>query len=308
MRKPDRETPILFLHEFGGHHLSWEPQVRYFSRRYRCITYAARGWPPSDIPDSADRLLAGRAPRMTRPPCCVGSASPKAHLVGLSMGATAAHRVRHPPSDMALSLTAAAGRQRRLHRSGSQARFQAGMRSPSQRASSARACRRWPNSTAPGRRACSTATKTRAAGRNSSASSPRVRQGPRAHHDRRAEPARAAVRAQGGACRDPRADADHRRRRGRLDARPCGVPQAHDPALRPADAAEDRPRHQSGGAGSLQCRASRTSFTPSSATAGASASRSQERATRSFRATRSRARGGAPSGAPPVAPHFGQRW
>jgi pimeloyl-ACP methyl ester carboxylesterase len=46
--------PILFLHEFGGHYLSWEPQVRYFSRWYRCITYAARGWPPSDIPEPAD--------------------------------------------------------------------------------------------------------------------------------------------------------------------------------------------------------------------------------------------------------------
>ena len=35
--------PILFMHEFGGHYLSWEPQVRYFSRRYNCISYAARG-------------------------------------------------------------------------------------------------------------------------------------------------------------------------------------------------------------------------------------------------------------------------
>ena len=35
--------PILFLHEFGGHYLSWEPQLRYFSRGYRCISYAARG-------------------------------------------------------------------------------------------------------------------------------------------------------------------------------------------------------------------------------------------------------------------------
>ena len=42
--------PILFVHEFGGHHLSWEPQLRYFARRYRCVTYAARGWPPSDVP------------------------------------------------------------------------------------------------------------------------------------------------------------------------------------------------------------------------------------------------------------------
>src|SRR5260370_7328113 len=47
-------TPILFIHEFGGNHASWEPQLRYFSRRHPCITYAARGYPPSDVPESAD--------------------------------------------------------------------------------------------------------------------------------------------------------------------------------------------------------------------------------------------------------------
>ena len=43
-------TPILFVHEFAGDHRSWEPQVRYFSRRYRCISFDARGYPPSDVP------------------------------------------------------------------------------------------------------------------------------------------------------------------------------------------------------------------------------------------------------------------
>ena len=36
-------TPVVFVHEFAGDQRSWEPQVRYFSRRYRCITYNARG-------------------------------------------------------------------------------------------------------------------------------------------------------------------------------------------------------------------------------------------------------------------------
>lgn len=99
--------PILFLHEFGGHHLSWEPQVRYFSRRYRCLTYAARGWPPSDIPEPVSAYSQARAAddaaAVLRE---LGIA--KAHLVGLSMGATAAIEfgIRHPA--MALSLTAAA--------------------------------------------------------------------------------------------------------------------------------------------------------------------------------------------------------
>ena len=99
--------PILFVHEFGGHHLSWEPQIRHFSRRYRCITYAARGWPPSDIPDAVGAYSQARA--------ADDAASvlrelriEKAHIVGLSMGATAAVEfgIRHPA--MALSLTAAA--------------------------------------------------------------------------------------------------------------------------------------------------------------------------------------------------------
>jgi pimeloyl-ACP methyl ester carboxylesterase len=47
-------TPILFIHEFGGNHASWEPQLRYFSRRHRCVTYAARGYPPSDVSESVD--------------------------------------------------------------------------------------------------------------------------------------------------------------------------------------------------------------------------------------------------------------
>ncbi|KMO10826.1 alpha/beta fold hydrolase, partial [Methylobacterium platani] len=49
-----RGTPIVFVHEFGGNHWSWEPQMNFFSRRHRCVTYAARGFPPSDVPDSVD--------------------------------------------------------------------------------------------------------------------------------------------------------------------------------------------------------------------------------------------------------------
>ena len=30
-------TPLVWSHEFGGDHRSWEPQVRYLSRRYRVI-------------------------------------------------------------------------------------------------------------------------------------------------------------------------------------------------------------------------------------------------------------------------------
>ncbi len=78
-------TPILFIHEFGGNHASWEPQIRYFSRRHRCITYAARGYPPSDVPSSVDAysqaLAADDAVAVLD-----GLGIDRAHIVGLSMG------------------------------------------------------------------------------------------------------------------------------------------------------------------------------------------------------------------------------
>jgi pimeloyl-ACP methyl ester carboxylesterase len=77
--------PVVFVHEFAGDCLSWEPQVRHFSRRYRCITYNARGYPPSDVPAEVERYSQERAREDIR---CVldGLAIERAHVVGLSMG------------------------------------------------------------------------------------------------------------------------------------------------------------------------------------------------------------------------------
>src|SRR5215472_4133495 len=47
-------TPIIFLHEYAADHTNWEPQMRYFARGHRCISYSARGYTPSDVPASAD--------------------------------------------------------------------------------------------------------------------------------------------------------------------------------------------------------------------------------------------------------------
>ncbi|MGJ4993835.1 alpha/beta fold hydrolase [Bradyrhizobium sp. HKCCYLS3077] len=47
-------TPLLFLHEFAADHTNWEPQLRFFARRHRCIAYSARGYTPSDVPASPD--------------------------------------------------------------------------------------------------------------------------------------------------------------------------------------------------------------------------------------------------------------
>lgn len=99
-------TPILFIHEFGGNHASWEPQMRHFSRRHRCITYAARGYPPSDVPADVNQYSQAIAVADAIAVLdALGIA--KAHIVGLSMGgfATVHFGLRHP--DRALSLTVA---------------------------------------------------------------------------------------------------------------------------------------------------------------------------------------------------------
>ena len=47
-------TPLVFSHEFAGDYQSWDPQVSFFSRWYRVITYNARGYPPSSVPTSGE--------------------------------------------------------------------------------------------------------------------------------------------------------------------------------------------------------------------------------------------------------------
>ncbi|MFL2627488.1 MAG: alpha/beta fold hydrolase [Dehalococcoidia bacterium] len=46
--------PIIFSHEFAGDSQSWMPQVNYFSRKYKVITYNDRGYPPSSVPEGDD--------------------------------------------------------------------------------------------------------------------------------------------------------------------------------------------------------------------------------------------------------------
>jgi pimeloyl-ACP methyl ester carboxylesterase len=90
-------TPLLFIHEFAGDYRSWEPQVRDFSRRYRCVAYNARGYPPSDVPDDTEAYSQGRA--VADAIAMLDHLSiDKAHVVGLSMGGfcTLHLGLRHP--------------------------------------------------------------------------------------------------------------------------------------------------------------------------------------------------------------------
>jgi pimeloyl-ACP methyl ester carboxylesterase len=95
--------PIVFVHEFSGDYRSWELQVRYFARRYRCITFNARGYPPSEVPESVDMYSQRRAVDDVRD-VMDHLEIDQAHIVGLSMGGFAALHFGILYPDRALSI------------------------------------------------------------------------------------------------------------------------------------------------------------------------------------------------------------
>jgi len=99
-------VPIIFVHEFAGDYRSWEPQVRHFSRRYRCITYNARGYPPSDVPADVERYSQQRARDDIRS-VLDALGIQRAHVVGNSMGGFASLHFGIAHSDRALSCVVA---------------------------------------------------------------------------------------------------------------------------------------------------------------------------------------------------------
>jgi len=101
-------TPIVFLHEFAADGRSWESQLRWFGRFYRCIAVNARGYPPSDVPKDPSAYDYGHFVED------IGAVLDhlgldRAFVVGLSMGAYAALHfgLRHP--ERALGLVLASG-------------------------------------------------------------------------------------------------------------------------------------------------------------------------------------------------------
>ena len=100
--------PLIWCHEYGGDYRSWEPQVRYFSRRYRVVTWNYRGYPPSDVPKdpaaySVEILVEDLAALMRH----LGIA--RAHVGGLSLGGGLAVNfgIRHPELAESLIIAAA---------------------------------------------------------------------------------------------------------------------------------------------------------------------------------------------------------
>jgi pimeloyl-ACP methyl ester carboxylesterase len=98
-------VPIVFVHEFADDLRGWEPQLRFFSRRYRCIAFNARGYPPSDVPKAASkysqRIATDDIANVMR-----RLKIKQAHIIGCSMGGYATVHFGLRYARMALSLTA----------------------------------------------------------------------------------------------------------------------------------------------------------------------------------------------------------
>ncbi len=97
-------APILFVHEFGGDYRSWYRQVPVLSQTFRCITYSARGFHPSAVPE--DRAKYGQAQSTGDVLALMDHLRlDRAHLVGTSMGSFTSLDFALTHSDRVLSVT-----------------------------------------------------------------------------------------------------------------------------------------------------------------------------------------------------------
>jgi len=100
---------ILFLHEFAGDARDWAPLLPELSREFRCITYNARGYPPSEVPESVAAYSQDRA--VTDAVAVLDAFDVgRGHLVGHSMGSyTALHLAMRRPDRVASVLATGCG-------------------------------------------------------------------------------------------------------------------------------------------------------------------------------------------------------
>ena len=165
-------TPIVFVHEFADDYRGYEGQMRYFGRRYRCVAYNARGYPPSDVPEDPARYSQDRARDDIRAVLDAledREGACRRHLDGrvcdiafrlcLSRPRAVAGRRRLRLWRRARQASAVSRRDRQDHRPDRRAGHGRGRARPMRRA----------------RAACSSRTRTRAAGANSRPISPGIR-------------------------------------------------------------------------------------------------------------------------------------
>lgn len=90
-------TPIVFVHEFSGTCRSFDLQRAALRKGHRCISFNARGYPPSDVPPDVS-LYSQEIAARDIVAVMGGLGLPNAHLVGVSMGAASSLQValKHP--------------------------------------------------------------------------------------------------------------------------------------------------------------------------------------------------------------------
>lgn len=92
-------VPIVFMHGFTLDHAMWQPQVDFFAKTNQVITYDARGFGKSSVPNSTYDHAADLHALLTH------LGVQQAHLVGLSMGGRNATNFTLEYPDMVRSLT-----------------------------------------------------------------------------------------------------------------------------------------------------------------------------------------------------------
>jgi pimeloyl-ACP methyl ester carboxylesterase len=100
--------PLVLSHEFAGDIASWEPQVNFFSRRYQVITYSARGYLPSEVPEDPAAYSQDRSVEDLRL-LLDHLGIEQTYVGGLSMGGsvTVSFAIAHPERCRALIVAAA---------------------------------------------------------------------------------------------------------------------------------------------------------------------------------------------------------
>jgi len=99
-------SAVLFVHEFAGDYRTFEPQLRFFARSHRCISFSQRGYPPSDIPQRAESYSQDMA-RDDVLDMLDGLGIARAHIVGHSMGGYTALHVAIAAPQRCISVVAA---------------------------------------------------------------------------------------------------------------------------------------------------------------------------------------------------------
>ena len=81
----DLQDVACFAHDMRG----WEPQIRHFSRRYRCIAFNARGYPPSEVPRAGSQYSQAIA---TESRCASSGVSARPNALCIHSGTLARQR------------------------------------------------------------------------------------------------------------------------------------------------------------------------------------------------------------------------